>query len=66
MRGLAIAAVAVPFMAAPQVHDDYPFSVESPEEQRGEWDLLKLLKTVPGPQAFQPISKSKCPLVNKS
>jgi len=45
------------------VHDMYLFEVKKPEESRGEWDLYKLLATVPGDQAFRPLDRGGCPLV---
>ena len=45
------------------VHDMYLFEVKKPEESKGEWDLYKLLATVPGEQAFRPLDKGGCPLV---
>ena len=45
------------------VHDMYLFEVKKPEESKGEWDLYKLLATVPGDQAFRPIEKGGCPLI---
>jgi branched-chain amino acid transport system substrate-binding protein len=45
------------------VHDMYLFEVKKPEESRGEWDLYKLLATVPGDEAFRPLDKGGCPLV---
>jgi branched-chain amino acid transport system substrate-binding protein len=45
------------------VHDMYLFQVKTPEESKGEWDLYKLIETIPGEQAFQPLEKSRCPLV---
>jgi branched-chain amino acid transport system substrate-binding protein len=42
------------------VHDMYLFEVKKPEESNGEWDLYKLLATVPGEQAFRPIDKGGC------
>ena len=47
------------------VHDMYLFQVKTPEESKGEWDLYKLVATIPGDEAFQPLSKSRCPLVKK-
>jgi len=47
------------------VHDMYLFEVKSPAESKGRWDDYKLLATVPGDQAFQPLSESRCPLVKK-
>ena len=45
------------------VHDMYWLEVKSPAESSGPWDYLKLRATVPGDQAFQPLSKSACRLV---
>jgi branched-chain amino acid transport system substrate-binding protein len=47
------------------MRDMYLFEVKKPSESKGEWDLLKLLQTVPGDQAFRPIDKGDCPLVKK-
>ncbi|AVT79367.1 ABC transporter permease [Rhodopseudomonas palustris] len=47
------------------VHDMYLFEVKKPSESKGRWDYYKLLATVPGDQAFQPLSESRCPLVKK-
>jgi branched-chain amino acid transport system substrate-binding protein len=45
------------------VHDMYRFEVKKPGESKGEWDLYKLLATVPGDEAFRPLDKGGCPLV---
>ncbi len=45
------------------VHPMYLFQVKTPAESMGPWDLYKLVATVPGDQAFRPLSESKCPLV---
>jgi branched-chain amino acid transport system substrate-binding protein len=45
------------------VHDMYLFEVKKPEESKGEWDLYKLIATVPADQAFRPLDKGGCPLV---
>ncbi len=47
------------------VHDMYLFEVKTPSESKSRWDNYKLLATVPGEQAFQPLSASRCPLVRK-
>jgi branched-chain amino acid transport system substrate-binding protein len=47
------------------VHDMYLFEVKTPAESKGPWDYYKLVATVPGEEAFQPLSKSRCPLVKK-
>ena len=43
------------------VHDMYLFEVKKPSESKGEWDLYKLLATVPGDQAFRPMDQGGCP-----
>ena len=45
------------------VHDMYLFEVKKPSESKNEWDLYKLLATVPGDEAFRPLDKGGCPLV---
>ena len=47
------------------VHDFYLFQVKSPGESKGDWDFYKLVATVPGDQAFQPLSTSRCPMIKK-
>ena len=47
------------------IHDMYLFQVKTPAESKGRWDDYKLLRTIPGEQAFQPLSASRCPLVKK-
>src|SRR5690554_1766444 len=46
------------------VHDMYLVEVKSPEESEGEWDLYRMLRTIPGELAFQSLEKSRCPLIN--
>jgi branched-chain amino acid transport system substrate-binding protein len=48
------------------VHDMYLFQVKTPVESRYPWDYLKLVATIPGDQAFQPLSESKCPYVKSA
>jgi branched-chain amino acid transport system substrate-binding protein len=43
--------------------DMYLFQVKTPEESKGEWDLYKLVETIPAAQAFRPMSEGGCPLV---
>lgn len=47
------------------VHEFYLYQVKSPSESKGPWDYYKLVATVPGDQAFQPLSQSRCPMVTK-
>ena len=47
------------------VHDMYLAEVKKPAESKGEWDIIKIKRTIPGDEAFQPLSASACPLVKK-
>jgi branched-chain amino acid transport system substrate-binding protein len=47
------------------VHDMYLMQVKAPAESKGEWDLFKLVATIPGEQAFRPLDTGGCPLVAK-
>jgi len=47
------------------VHDMYLAEVKTPAESKNEWDLYKILRTIPAEEAYRPLSESKCPLVNK-
>ena len=47
------------------IHDMYLFEVKKPSESKGEWDLYKLLATVPGDEAFRPMSEGGCPYIKK-
>jgi branched-chain amino acid transport system substrate-binding protein len=39
--------------------------VKKPSESKGRWDYLKIVRTVPGEEAFRPLAESECPLVKK-
>jgi branched-chain amino acid transport system substrate-binding protein len=43
------------------VHDMYLAEVKKPSESRYPWDYYKLLKTIPGDEAFRPLSEGGCP-----
>lgn len=45
------------------VHDMYLVRVKKPEQSKGPWDYYEIVQTVPGDQAFHPLSESKCRLV---
>lgn len=47
------------------VHDMYLVQVKAPSESKYPWDYYKVLATIPGDEAFQPLSKSTCPLVTR-
>ena len=46
-------------------HDMYVMQVKKPSESKGAWDYYKLVKTMPGDQAFGKLSDSVCPLAKK-
>lgn len=47
------------------VHDMYLMQVKSPAESKSEWDIYKLLASVPGEEAFRPLRDGGCSLVAK-
>ena len=47
------------------IHSAYLFEVKKPSESKGPWDFYKLVGSVPGDQAFTPLSESKCALLKK-
>jgi branched-chain amino acid transport system substrate-binding protein len=47
------------------IHDMYLVQVKTPAESKSEWDVYKILATVPGDQAFRPLDQGACPLVAK-
>jgi branched-chain amino acid transport system substrate-binding protein len=47
------------------VHDMYFVQIKTPTESKDSWDLVKIIKIIPGDAAFRPLSESECPLVKK-
>ena len=47
------------------IRDMYLFEVKKPAESKERWDYYKLLATIPGDEAFQPLSQSRCPMIKK-
>jgi branched-chain amino acid transport system substrate-binding protein len=47
------------------VHDMYLAEVKKPDESHYAWDYYKILRIIPGDQAFRPLGESECPLVVK-
>ncbi|MCA1972396.1 MAG: ABC transporter substrate-binding protein [Caenispirillum sp.] len=45
------------------VHDMYLMQAKTPAESTGEWDLLKLVRVIPGAEAYRPLKDGNCPLV---
>lgn len=48
------------------VHDMYLAEVKAPAESKSPWDYFKIKGVIPAEEAFQPLSKSTCPLVKKA
>ncbi|HZJ91572.1 MAG TPA: ABC transporter substrate-binding protein [Thiopseudomonas sp.] len=45
------------------VHDMYLAQVKTPAESKSEWDLYKILRTIPADQAYRPLAESQCKLI---
>jgi len=46
-------------------HDMYLAKVKTPDESKGDWDLLDIVSTIPADKAYIPISESACSLVKQ-
>lgn len=44
------------------VRDMYLLQAKTPAESTGEWDLAKVAATIPGDEAYRPLSEGGCPL----
>ncbi len=49
-----------------KIHDMHLFEVKTPAESKGPYDYYKLIRTIPGDEAFRPMDKGDCPMVKKS
>jgi branched-chain amino acid transport system substrate-binding protein len=47
------------------IHDMYLLQVKKPGENKSDWDLYKVVQTLPGEAVNRPLSESPCPLVKK-
>ncbi|MGP0059959.1 MAG: ABC transporter substrate-binding protein [Beijerinckiaceae bacterium] len=47
-----------------KIHPMYLQQVKTPAESQSKWDVLKVVATVPGEEAFRPLKDGNCPLVN--
>ncbi len=59
------ARAVVTRMKAMPVDDFFARGGKKPDESHYAWDYYKILHTIPGDQAFRPLSESECPLVVK-
>lgn len=47
-----------------KMHPMYLLQVKAPGESKGEWDVFKVVGTVPAEKAFRPLKEGGCPLVS--
>lgn len=47
------------------VHDMFLAQVKTPAESQGDWDLVKIVKRIPGDKAFMSLEQGGCPLVSQ-
>ena len=47
------------------MNDMYLVEVKAPSESSSEWDLYRILETIPAEQAARPLSESVCPLITR-
>jgi len=48
-----------------KLHPMYLFQAKTPEESKSEWDLYKLVKTIPADEVWRPLSEGGCPFIGK-
>lgn len=48
-----------------KIHPLYLLEVKKPDESKSKWDLLKVVATIPGEEAFRPEKDGGCSLVKK-
>src|SRR3974390_2059842 len=49
-----------------KVHPMYLLQVKTPDESKSEWDVFKVVSTIPADKAFRPLKEGGCPLVKTS
>jgi len=48
-----------------KIHPMYLLQVKTPAESKSEWDVFKIVDTIPADKAFRPLADGGCPLVKK-
>jgi branched-chain amino acid transport system substrate-binding protein len=46
-----------------KIHPMYLLQVKTPTESKSEWDVFKVIDTIPADKAFRPLNEGGCPLV---
>jgi branched-chain amino acid transport system substrate-binding protein len=49
-----------------KLHPMYLFQAKMPEESKSEWDLYKLVKTIPADEVWRPLGEGGCPMIAKT
>ena len=49
-----------------KIHPMYLYEVKKPAESKGKWDYYKLIKEIPGEEAFRPLNEGGCSLASAS
>jgi branched-chain amino acid transport system substrate-binding protein len=49
-----------------KIHSMYLYEVKKPSESKGPWDYYKLVKEIPGDEAFRPLDQGSCPLASEA
>lgn len=47
------------------MRDMYLMEAKKPAESKGEWDLMRVVATIPAAEAYRSLAESECPLVKK-
>ena len=47
------------------VHDMYLAQVKSPADSKYAWDYYKILRVIPGNEAYKPLAESQCYYIKK-
>ena len=47
------------------IRDLYLMEAKKPAESKGDWDLARVKRVIPGEEAFMPLAQSACPLLRK-
>ncbi|WP_375457881.1 ABC transporter substrate-binding protein [uncultured Enterovirga sp.] len=47
------------------MRDMYLMEAKKPSESKAPWDLMKVVATIPGEQAYRSLAETECPLVKK-
>jgi branched-chain amino acid transport system substrate-binding protein len=46
-----------------KIHPLYLLQVKTPAESKGDWDVFKIVETIPADKAFRPLNEGGCPMV---